>query len=67
VARAFADEVWWTDPSYLTTALPLLVVPLVSVLDRRRDDPMRRERFYAQLSVDGDLADAAGKSSMPVR
>jgi Na+/proline symporter len=49
IAQAFASEAWWTDPSHVTTALPLLVVPVVSLLDRSggRD---RGEDFYATLA-----------------
>ena len=60
VARAFAEEAWWTDPSYLTTALPLLLVPAISLIDRRPDDAALRERFYATLAAKED--GAAGTS-----
>lgn len=65
VARAFAAEEWWTDPSYLTTALPLAVIPAVSLLDRRPDDAARRERFYSTLSAEVGESPMAEPVSSP--
>jgi Na+/proline symporter len=63
VARAFAAEAEWTDPSYVTTILPFLVVPIVSLLDRRADDAGRREEFYDRLAPRPD--DLAGRAARP--
>jgi SSS family solute:Na+ symporter len=58
LADSFADEVWWSDPSYVTTILPLVVVPLVSALDGR-DDAERRREFYRSLGEEDVDAEAA--------
>ncbi|HUP24431.1 MAG TPA: hypothetical protein VNB06_15985 [Thermoanaerobaculia bacterium] len=52
----------WTDPSYATTVLPLLVIPMVSLLDRR-DDPDRREDFYRVLGAPSEPAALTGAAS----
>jgi SSS family solute:Na+ symporter len=63
VAQAFAAEAEWTDPSYVTTILPFIVVPIVSLLDRRADDAGRREEFYDRLAPRPD--DLVGRAARP--
>ena len=66
MARAFAEEAWWTDPSYLTTVLPLLLVPAISLIDRRPDDAALRERFYATLAAKEDGPAGTAGSVRPI-
>jgi SSS family solute:Na+ symporter len=46
----FAEARWWQDPSYLTTLVPLIFIPLVSWLGPEPATTERKTAFYDKLS-----------------
>jgi SSS family solute:Na+ symporter len=52
LARGFANEVWWHDPSYLTMLVPLLLVPSLSLLmPEPAEDREARDSFYRRVTT----------------
>ncbi|PCJ26251.1 MAG: hypothetical protein COA96_05780 [SAR86 cluster bacterium] len=39
----------WRDPSFLTLLIPIVVIPLITVLSPRKDDQERSDEFYSKL------------------
>ena len=54
ILARFADRCFANggiDPSYPATLIPLVVIPIVSLLDKTQEDPAQRDEFYRLLAT----------------